>query len=114
VETDRGLAVVLGCAHSGLVNTLDRIAGLSNHARIHAVVGGMHLARASLGRLEATAQALGPFAPDLIAPCHCTGEGATTAMNAHLGPRVREISAGGKIDLANPSCGTVVEWNSDP
>ena len=63
-------AVVLGCAHSGLVNTLDRIAGLSNHARIHAVVGGMHLARASLGRLEATAQALGPFAPDLIAPCH--------------------------------------------
>ena len=43
IETTTGLVVVLGCAHAGVVNTLDYIAELTGENRICAVMGGMHL-----------------------------------------------------------------------
>ncbi|HVU34603.1 MAG TPA: MBL fold metallo-hydrolase [Opitutaceae bacterium] len=72
-DTRDGLVVLLGCAHAGVVNTLEHVAHLTGRAAIHAVVGGMHLENASERRLEETVAALRRFQVQRLGPMHCTG-----------------------------------------
>ncbi len=94
METPEGLVVVLGCAHSGVVNTLDYITRLSGGRRIRAVLGGMHLVRARPERIGRTLEALERYAPDLIAPGHCTGWKGTSELAARFPGRVTESAVG--------------------
>jgi 7,8-dihydropterin-6-yl-methyl-4-(beta-D-ribofuranosyl)aminobenzene 5'-phosphate synthase len=80
VETPAGLVVVLGCAHAGVVNTLDYVAELTGRSRVYAVLGGMHLVRANQPRLEATVAALERYGVQKVGPAHCTGMRATTYL----------------------------------
>ena len=73
IRSDEGPIVVLGCAHAGVVNTLNHVAALSGENRIYAVIGGMHLGQASVERLQATAKVLRQYGVRLLSPCHCTG-----------------------------------------
>jgi len=52
IESVEGLIVVLGCVHARVVNTLDHVSRLTGRRKIHAVVGGMHLGRASQGVVD--------------------------------------------------------------
>jgi len=74
IRSDEGPIVILGCAHAGVVNTLNHVASLSGENRIYAVIGGMHLGQASAERLQATAKALRQYDVRLLSPCHCTGK----------------------------------------
>lgn len=94
LETAQGTLVLLGCAHSGVVNTLEHVSEITNGRQIHTIAGGMHLRSASGERLRNTAQALDRFGVTTIAPCHCTGTEATRYLRSHLGTRVREYTAG--------------------
>ncbi|MCP4640392.1 MAG: MBL fold metallo-hydrolase [bacterium] len=80
LETDQGLVVLLSCAHAGVANTLDYIIEIAGTDRIHAILGGMHLAGADDGRVKKTLEALVAYEPDVIGPCHCTGEAAITTI----------------------------------
>lgn len=71
--TSAGLVVVLGCCHSGIVNTLTHIRELTGEADIHAIIGGFHLKEASEARMSRTMAALRDIDPARIIPCHCTG-----------------------------------------
>lgn len=84
IETPAGTVVVLGCAHAGVVNTLDYVAELTGRDRIHAVLGGMHLARATTQRLEATVAALRRYGIQKIGTAHCTGTRATSYLWSRL------------------------------
>jgi len=69
----KGLVVIAGCAHAGIVNTLryaQRIAGVD---RIHAVFGGFHLGRADEEDVERTVDAIAEMGPAIVVPSHCTG-----------------------------------------
>jgi 7,8-dihydropterin-6-yl-methyl-4-(beta-D-ribofuranosyl)aminobenzene 5'-phosphate synthase len=94
IETVRGVIVCLGCAHAGLVNTLDHIRALTRGARVRAVIGGFHLGNAGPERLDETIAALRASGSDLVVPCHCTGEAAVTALSGALGERVVPGAAG--------------------
>ncbi|MBN2381270.1 MBL fold metallo-hydrolase [bacterium] len=94
LSTDRGLVVVVGCCHAGLINTLRCALKSSGAARLHAVLGGFHLVQASERRLEATMAALEELGPDLIVPCHCTGATAVERLERTFGARVRSGYAG--------------------
>ncbi len=74
LETARGIVVVVGCAHAGIVNTLRHVAKLARTAKLHALVGGMHLLRASQVRCRKMMQAFREIGLDIIGPCHCTGK----------------------------------------
>jgi len=74
IETEKGIVVLLGCGHAGVVNTLDYVSKLSGANRFHAVIGGMHLLNASPERMDATIAALKQYQVQLLAPCHCTGD----------------------------------------
>lgn len=75
---DKGLVVLSGCGHAGIVNTLRHSMAVTGVGRVHAVLGGFHLT----GRLfepliPPTVAALAEMSPKLIVPAHCTGWKAT-------------------------------------
>jgi 7,8-dihydropterin-6-yl-methyl-4-(beta-D-ribofuranosyl)aminobenzene 5'-phosphate synthase len=100
IETRRGWAVITGCGHSGLINTLNYAKELTGSSRIVAVVGGLHLFRASAERIRATIENLRVFGVELIAPCHCTGFEATGALQNQFGNRVVALRAGLTVRVA--------------
>ena len=77
IETKHGTTVLLGCAHAGVINTLQHIQTLTDGAPIHTVMGGMHLHNASSERLIRTLEALRTYNIQRMIPCHCTGLPAT-------------------------------------
>jgi 7,8-dihydropterin-6-yl-methyl-4-(beta-D-ribofuranosyl)aminobenzene 5'-phosphate synthase len=77
IQTAAGLVVILGCAHSGVVNTLEYIRELTGESRIHTLIGGTHLESASPERMDQTVAALKVFSPQRLGFCHCTGLAAT-------------------------------------
>jgi 7,8-dihydropterin-6-yl-methyl-4-(beta-D-ribofuranosyl)aminobenzene 5'-phosphate synthase len=71
---DRGLVVLTGCGHAGIVNTVRYVRRLTGHDHVAAVVGGFHLNGPMFESIiEPTVEALGQLAPALLAPAHCTG-----------------------------------------
>jgi len=94
VETPAGLVVVLGCAHSGVVNTLEYVAELSAARPMLAVMGGMHLVRATNERLGATVAAFERFGVQKLGAAHCTGMRATAFLWSHLPEKCFECCVG--------------------
>jgi 7,8-dihydropterin-6-yl-methyl-4-(beta-D-ribofuranosyl)aminobenzene 5'-phosphate synthase len=94
LDMTAGLVVCVGCGHAGLVNTLRWALRSSGARRIRAVLGGFHLAAASEWRLQQTGAAMRAMAPDIVVPCHCTGERAVTALGYALPDRVSAGAAG--------------------
>jgi 7,8-dihydropterin-6-yl-methyl-4-(beta-D-ribofuranosyl)aminobenzene 5'-phosphate synthase len=70
---DKGLVIVSGCAHSGIVNTVNHSREISGVDRVWAILGGFHLARASDEEIQSTVDRIKECEPAMIAPTHCTG-----------------------------------------
>jgi len=87
VRTPEGLVVLLGCAHAGVINTLRHAMTLTGDDRIRAVIGGLHLASASLERIQRTMAALREMEVGQVVACHCTGFAARMHLHAALGER---------------------------
>ena len=73
VKTDRGLIVLLGCAHRGIINTLYHARKQTGIDKIYAVIGGTHLAYAGKRQLDATIAALRAMNIEKLGASHCTG-----------------------------------------
>jgi len=71
---DKGLVVVTGCGHAGIINTLNYARELAGEDRTYAVIGGMHL---SGGLFEPiiprTIEEMERLKPEFVVPCHCSG-----------------------------------------
>lgn len=74
----KGLVILSGCAHSGIVNTITYARELFGIDAIYAVVGGFHLARASDDEIKRTIDYIRRIEPSLVVPSHCTGLRATS------------------------------------
>jgi len=94
IRTNDGVIVCVGCSHSGLVNTLSYVQHLNHGRKIRAVLGGFHLLHANRGRLDKTIAALQRIEPDLIVPCHCTGDSAVALLQNAFGKRISPGMAG--------------------
>ena len=82
---DKGLIILSGCAHSGIVNTVRYAMAVTGIARIHAVIGGFHLSGPSFEPvINRTTQELQKFQPAYIVPTHCTGRKAIMAMEKEM------------------------------
>ncbi len=82
--TSKGLVVVVGCSHVGVVNILKTIQERIN-VPIYGVLGGTHLVEADVVRLRETASALREMGIQQIAVSHCTGEDGKAYMKAQFG-----------------------------
>ncbi len=77
----KGLVVLTGCGHAGVVNTLRYVKKLTGRDRLHAVVGGFHLSGARFEpQIAPTCDAFARLAPDYLVPTHCTGWKAIHAL----------------------------------
>ena len=81
----KGLVVLSGCAHSGIVNTVNFAREITGIEKIYAVMGGFHLAGPAFEPvIGKTAEALKKIGPVFIIPCHCTGRKAVMAIEKKL------------------------------
>jgi 7,8-dihydropterin-6-yl-methyl-4-(beta-D-ribofuranosyl)aminobenzene 5'-phosphate synthase len=80
---NKGLVIVTGCSHAGVINTLRYARKLTGIDQVHAVIGGFHLATPAFEPIIwPTVEALVELAPQVVAPAHCTGWRATHALAA--------------------------------
>jgi 7,8-dihydropterin-6-yl-methyl-4-(beta-D-ribofuranosyl)aminobenzene 5'-phosphate synthase len=71
---DRGLVVLSGCGHAGIVNTVLHARRLTGSATVAAIIGGFHLSGPMFERIIGpTVDALAELSPSLLVPAHCTG-----------------------------------------
>ena len=80
LDTSKGVVVLLGCSHRGVVNTLRHVVQLKGTDRIHAILGGLHLGKASNDKLEKIVDHLRGFGLEMIGVGHCTGPRAFLAL----------------------------------
>jgi 7,8-dihydropterin-6-yl-methyl-4-(beta-D-ribofuranosyl)aminobenzene 5'-phosphate synthase len=101
IETPKGLIVLLGCGHSGVINTLEYIQQVSGRKSIYAVMGGMHLLRASTKRLAFTGDSLERMGVRYLAPNHCTGLDAVCYFKDRFPDSFHESMTGTKHLFGN-------------
>jgi len=97
IESSKGLIVVFGCAHAGVVNTLDYISKLTGQKNIYAMIGGMHLINASPIRIENTIEVFKKYQIQKVIPLHCTGHKAIDAMKSAIDEKCLCLGSGGQI-----------------
>jgi len=94
IETPRGLVVLLGCAHAGMINTLEHFRRELAAQPIHAVIGGSHLGPAGDAQFSETLGYLGRLPIDRIGLSHCTGQIRAAQLYAQFPNRVFFASVG--------------------
>jgi len=77
----KGLVVISGCAHAGIINTVLYARQVTGVSKIYAMVGGFHLSGKNCEeRIGKTVEMLKQFSPDIVVPMHCTGWRASFAI----------------------------------
>jgi len=69
----KGLVVLSGCAHRGIVNTVKHAQKITGIDKVHTVIGGFHLSGAKAEVIQKTIADIKAIRPDYIVPTHCTG-----------------------------------------
>lgn len=100
IRLGNDLLVFVGCGHSGLINTLIHIQRLNPRTRFRAIMGGLHLINANHERMDLTISALRMHRPELVIPCHCTGDAAAATLQSALGDCVKFGAAGQSFTFA--------------
>jgi 7,8-dihydropterin-6-yl-methyl-4-(beta-D-ribofuranosyl)aminobenzene 5'-phosphate synthase len=95
----KGLVVISGCAHSGIVNTVRYAQKITRTNNIHAIIGGFHLENADDKRIQATLDQLIRIQPKSLYPCHCTGSKAMNRFVDSFGDRCKTTRTGDVIEL---------------
>lgn len=81
----KGLVVISGCAHAGIINTVEHAKRITGIDTVHAVLGGFHLSGPLFEPvIPPTIAAMQAINPDYIIPMHCTGWEAITRFAAAM------------------------------
>jgi len=95
---DKGLVILSGCAHAGIVNTVQYAVKTTGIDRIHAVMGGFHLSGPFFEPLiDRTTLELQKMNPAYIIPTHCTGRKAIMEMEKQMPQQFILNMAGTKL-----------------
>lgn len=80
IHTEKGLMIVLGCAHAGIINTLNHIIKKSGVDMIYGIIGGTHIGFSGEVQLSESIKALKSYNIQRLVPSHCTGQAATARI----------------------------------
>ena len=100
IHGQESVAVIFGCGHSGVINTLIQVRQMIGDTPISMVMGGIHLIDATTDRIDRTIHELKKFHIGKLALCHCTGMLAMVKLYEAFGDKL----------LFN-NVGTQIEWN---
>ena len=90
----KGLVIMTSCGHRGIVNSVRSAIKVSGISKVHAIMGGFHLAPHPPEYLKQTIESLKQFNPDFLIPMHCSGETFITMAAAEFGPKFIRSSTG--------------------
>ncbi len=91
---DKGIVVMTGCSHAGIVNIVRHAVRLAGVEQIAGIMGGFHLIEASEERITKTVKALKEFNISMISAGHCTGKRAQQELRAAFGDRWKDMGSG--------------------
>ncbi len=100
IRTDKGLVVITGCAHPGIVKIVNTAKDLMKD-NILLVMGGFHLEWATKGRIEKIISAFKQWHVQYVGPCHCSGHKARSLFEKHFGSSYINTGAGKVITLTD-------------
>lgn len=96
----KGLVVLTGCGHAGVINTIRYARKLSQQDRVYAVIGGFHLSGPGFEpTIPAVCDALAAIGPQVLVPAHCTGWRAVHALAARFPDAFIQTSVGTSFEL---------------
>src|ERR1700678_1208412 len=94
---DRGLVVISSCGHAGIINSVRQLQKSTGVEKVHAVVGGWHLAPYPDDIIDKTVGALKEINPDYVIPMHCTGFRAMMAVQREMPQKLIMPSTGTRV-----------------
>jgi 7,8-dihydropterin-6-yl-methyl-4-(beta-D-ribofuranosyl)aminobenzene 5'-phosphate synthase len=100
VKTDRGLIVITGCAHPGIVNVVKKTKGLFKDTVLF-VMGGYHLGSKNRRELDSIISDLRNLGVQYVGPCHCTGEKARELFKKTYREKYIPVGVGKIIDMGS-------------
>ena len=97
----KGLVILSGCAHAGIINTILYARKVTGIEKVHAVMGGFHLSGAIFEPIiDRTAEELKKLAPRYVIPAHCTGRKAIIRIEKEMPDQFILNMAGTKLTFA--------------
>jgi 7,8-dihydropterin-6-yl-methyl-4-(beta-D-ribofuranosyl)aminobenzene 5'-phosphate synthase len=93
---DKGLVIISGCGHAGIINTINYAKKLTGTSRIYAIIGGFHLAGGKIyeDAIDPTIYEIQKADPEWIVPCHCTGWKAVNRIINSMPEKFIQTSVG--------------------
>ena len=84
IYTEKGLLIILGCAHAGIINVINYLLEKTGRQDIFAIIGGTHIGFSGEVQLSESIAALKTYDIQHIIPAHCTGPLAISRMKHEL------------------------------
>ena len=94
IRVEAGLVVLTACSHAGVVNVMTHARECFPGVALHGVIGGFHLSGGNEKIIPETVAALAGFDLKAIAPAHCTGWRAVSAMATAFGDALAPSAVG--------------------
>ncbi len=99
IDTPKGLVILLGCAHAGMVNILNHFIEKTGKNKIYAVIGGTHLGFASPVQMDETLKVLDKYNIEKLGVSHCTGLANSALLYNTLKDRFFFASVGAVLEV---------------
>jgi 7,8-dihydropterin-6-yl-methyl-4-(beta-D-ribofuranosyl)aminobenzene 5'-phosphate synthase len=99
IKTTKGLVIILGCAHSGIVNILNHFIEKTGEKEIYAVLGGTHLGFANEEQINETIKFLNKYNIQKLGVSHCTGLSVSAKLFAQLKEKFFFASVGSSLEI---------------
>lgn len=99
VKTAEGIALILGCCHAGLINTIQHCREQLADPPIRTVIGGTHLGFAPAEQLRETSRVLRELRIQRLGLSHCTGLKAGAHLSREFGETVAFCNVGYTLTL---------------
>ena len=99
IRVERGILIVLGCAHAGIINVINYAIEKSGVEDIYGIIGGTHIGLSGEEQLEQTIAALKNYKIEHFIPAHCTGPEASFRLKSELDIKFRYSHVGLKFSF---------------
>jgi 7,8-dihydropterin-6-yl-methyl-4-(beta-D-ribofuranosyl)aminobenzene 5'-phosphate synthase len=99
IETAKGLVILLGCCHAGLVNTLEHVADKTGRRDFYAVIGGTHLGFCGNEQFEKTVAVLKRMGIRKLAVSHCTGFAGAVRLSKEMPKEFQSAMIGYTLEV---------------
>jgi len=99
LDTGKGLILILGCAHSGMINIINHVIDKTGKENFYAILGGTHLDFLTKEQSNESIEALKRFQVEKIGACHCTGMRAAFRLHQEFGDRFFYGHVGNTLEI---------------